>query len=232
MRLAAEAAGQLGIIGRVFGDGMRISLLSQKVPKDSVIGSVTLERGLFMIAGAVTSIVGAAAGLLVLPLSRELQFSAALFSLALIGLLLLLAFAVRNRWPVLSRMARIASSFPALKRWIEAKQSVIESTETKLLDFCHNMPGAFWGCFSLNLVCHFMAVLEVFLILWFMGTSVGLFGALLIETLTKVLSVVGALNPGNIGTYEGGNVLLTKIFGLGGAAGLALGIARRIRSLF
>jgi phosphatidylglycerophosphate synthase len=232
LRLAAEAGGQLGIIGQVFGDGMRISILSQRLPKDSVISSVTLERGLFMIAGAVTSIIGIAAGLLVLPLPHKLQLSAALFSLALIGLLILLVLAVRNRWPVLSRTAQIASSFPALRRWTEAKRSVIESTEARLLDFHRDMPGTFWACFSLNFICHFMAVLEVFLLLWFMGTSVGLFGALLIEALTKFLSVVGALNPGNIGTYEGGNVLLAKMFGLSGAVGLTLGIARRIRSMF
>ena len=61
IRLAAGATGQFGIIDQVFGDGMRISLLSQNARKDSVISSVTLERGLFMIAGAVTSIIGIAA---------------------------------------------------------------------------------------------------------------------------------------------------------------------------
>jgi phosphatidylglycerophosphate synthase/uncharacterized membrane protein YuzA (DUF378 family) len=232
LRLAAEAGGQLGIIGQVFGDGMRISILSQKLPTDSVISSVTLDRGLFMIAGAVTSIVGIASGLLVLPLSHELQLLAVLFSLVLIGVLLLLALAVRNRWPLLSRTARLVSYFPSFRRWIEVKQSLIESSEIRLLDFHRSMPGTFWACFSLNFVCHFMAVFEVFLILRFMGTSVGLFGALLIEALTKLLSVVGALNPGNVGTYEVGNVLLAKVFGLSGATGLALGIARRFRSLF
>ncbi|MBV8552826.1 MAG: flippase-like domain-containing protein [Acidobacteriaceae bacterium] len=232
LRLASEAGGQLGIIGQIFGDGMRISLLNKSLPADAVISSVALERGLFMIAGVVTSIVGIAAGLLVLPLSHRLQLSALLFLAVLMGLLVLLALAVRNRWPVFSRTAQIASHFASLRRWIDAKQSIVESIETKLLDFHHDMPGAFWACFGLNFVCHLMAVFEVFLILWCMGASVGLFGALLIEALTKVLNAVGAFNPGNIGTYEGGNVLLVKMFGLGGAAGLALGIARRIRSLF
>ncbi|MBV8070876.1 MAG: flippase-like domain-containing protein [Acidobacteriaceae bacterium] len=232
LRLAAEAGGQVGIIGQFFGDGLRISLLSRTLPVDTVISSVTLERGLFMIAGIITSIVGITAGLLVLPLAHALKVSAFLFLLVLIGLVALLIVAMCKRWPVLSRTARMASYFRISRRWVEAKQSIIESTEAKLLAFKNETPEAFWACFGLNLLCHFMAVFEVFLILCFMGAGVGLFGALLIEALTKALNAVGSINPGNIGTYEGGSVLIMKMFGLGGAAGLVFGIARRIRSLF
>jgi phosphatidylglycerophosphate synthase len=42
---------------------------------------------------------------------------------------------------------------------------------------------------------------------------------------------MGNFNPGNIGTYEGGTMLIGKMFGLSGATGLALGLSRRLRSL-
>lgn len=41
-----------------------------------------------------------------------------------------------------------------------------------------------------------------------------------------------ALNPGNLGTYEGGNMLIAKIFGLTGTAGLTLALCRRARTVF
>jgi hypothetical protein len=53
-----------------------------------------------------------------------------------------------------------------------------------------------------------------------------------LEGLTKLINLVGALNPGNIGTYEGGNMLITKLFGVTGTAGLTLALCRRARSLF
>src|SRR5262249_14495240 len=49
---------------------------------------------------------------------------------------------------------------------------------------------------------------------------------------TKLLNAAGNLNPGNIGAYEGGNVLIGKIFSLSSATGLALAFARRLRLLF
>jgi hypothetical protein len=47
-----------------------------------------------------------------------------------------------------------------------------------------------------------------------------------------VINLVGALNPGNFGTYEGGNMLIAKIFGVTGTAGLTLALCRRVRTVF
>src|SRR5260370_24795141 len=43
---------------------------------------------------------------------------------------------------------------------------------------------------------------------------------------------MGNFNPGNIGNYEGGTMLIGKMFGLSSATGLALGLSRRLRSFF
>ena len=57
-------------------------------------------------------------------------------------------------------------------------------------------------------------------------------GAFVFEGLTKVVNLVGALNPGNLGTYEGGNMLIAKMFGVAGTAGLTLALCRRARAIF
>ena len=75
-------------------------------------------------------------------------------------------------------------------------------------------------------------MLEVYLILYLMGVRISLLGALIFEALTKVVNVVGFFNPGNIGTYEGGNVLIAKMFRLSSGTGLVLGLARRSRAIF
>src|SRR5262249_19828077 len=46
------------------------------------------------------------------------------------------------------------------------------------------------------------------------------------------VNVLGMINPGNFGTFEGGNVLIARLFGLTAADGLALGLARRLRAFF
>ncbi len=57
-------------------------------------------------------------------------------------------------------------------------------------------------------------------------------GAFVIEAFTKFIDVIGALNPGNIGTFEGGNLLVARLLGFPAAAGLTLALCRRARILF
>src|SRR5260370_25201308 len=64
------------------------------------------------------------------------------------------------------------------------------------------------------------------------GVKMGFFSALVIEALTKLVNVLGNFNPGHIGTYEGGTMLIRKMFGLSTATGLALGLSSRLRSFF
>jgi len=232
LRLASEAVGQVGALGQLFGEGLRISALSQEIPIDSRISSVTLDRALFIATGAMVSLGGIVAALLALSLTHALRSYAVLFAVALIGLLLVIVLAVRKRWPVLSHSARVVGKLRCFSSWLESKESLIESVEKRLLDFHHDTPRAFWASLGLNLVCHGMAVLEVYLVLWLMGFKIGLLGALIFEALTKLVNVVGTFNPGNIGTYEGGNMLIARMFDLNGAVGLALAVTRRLRAIF
>jgi hypothetical protein len=115
---------------------------------------------------------------------------------------------------------------------VSSKLSVIDSAEHNLLSFYREEPVAFCANLMLNLLWHAMAVLEVYLILRFMGADVGLVRAIALEGLTKVINLVGALSPGNLGTYEGGNMLIANIFGVTGTAGLTLALCRRARAIF
>ena len=56
-----------------------------------------------------------------------------------------------------------------------------------------------------------------------MGADVGVVGAFAMEGLTKVINLVGALSPGNLGDHEGGNMVIANLFGVTGTAGLIVG---------
>jgi hypothetical protein len=47
-----------------------------------------------------------------------------------------------------------------------------------------------------------------------------------------VINLVGAVNPGNVGTYEGGNMLIANMFGVTATAGLTLALCRRAGAIF
>src|SRR5208337_80004 len=232
LRLVSEAVGQLGVFGQAFGEGIRVSALSAEIPAACRISSVTLDRGLFIATGALVMLTGIITAPLALSLSHALQRYVVLFGFTLVGLLLLMGLAVQKRWPILSGPARTAGRLRYFRRWLESKESIIRSVESRLFEFHRDMPRAFWASVALNLAWHGLMVLEVYLILHLMGVKISPLGALIFEALTKVVNVVGFFNPGNIGTYEGGNVLIAKMFRLGGGTGLALGLARRSRAIF
>jgi phosphatidylglycerophosphate synthase len=232
LRLGAEATGQLGFIGQTFGDSIRVSQLSPEIPIANGLASVTLDRGLYIATGMIVLIAGLVGALPLLSHSHALRFYATLFDLALIFFLFVALLAMRKRWPVISKSARLFARVPFLKRWMESRYILIQSVENALLDFHHNSPRAFWGSFFLILASHCMAVMEVCLVLWLMGVKFGVLSALVVEAMTKLVNVVGNINPGNVGTFEGGNMLIGKMFGLTGAIGLTLGLARRLRAFF
>ena len=232
LRLGAEAAGQLGFIGQTFGDSIRVSQLSPEIPIANGLASVTLDRGLYIATGMLILIVGLMGALPLLSHFHALRFYATLFVLALTTFLLVTLLAVRKRWPVISRSARFCARVPFTRRWMESRYILLQSVENALLDFHHDSPRAFWGSFFLILASHCMAVMEVCLVLWLMGVKLGVLSAVVVEAMTKLVNAVGSINPGNLGTYEGGMMLIVKMFGLTGAIGLTLGVARRLRALF
>jgi len=232
LRLVSEAIGQLGFVGMIAGEATRATLLGSEVPLESRILSVTVDRGLFIACGAIVTICGIALGLFILPLPAALQAYATLFAMLLVIVVALAALAMKKRWPLLSGPARVFGRLPKLGKWFQTKEALLCSLEEKLLVFHRQRPAAFWGNVVLNFVCHALAVLEVYFILLLLGQRVSLTSALVLESLTKVINILGSLSPGNVGLYEGGTMLLVRRFGLSAITGLTLSLCRRARGMF
>jgi phosphatidylglycerophosphate synthase len=232
MRLISEAIAQIGVAGKVLGEGVRVSLLGSVVPVANGLSSGALDSGLYMLTGAMVIVSGIMTALLLAPATGKWRFWAVLFAGIIMVFVALVAIAIVKGWQFASKTAKAIGRVPRFQKWITQKESVIESAEECLLTFHREAPRAFWASLALNFAVHGLAILEVYIILKFMGASVGLIAALALEGLTKVINVVGSLNPGNIGTYEGGSILITKLFGITATSGLTLALCRRARAIF
>ncbi len=232
LRLISEAIGQLGFVGLVFGESTRVALLGPEVQVSSAISSVTLDRGLFTASSSVVLVTGILVAIIGVVITGALRLYALLFVLSILCLLVLAVLTIRKGWPLFSGTARAAGRIPWLRNWLIGKRAVIESAEREFLRFHRQAPGAFWGALLLNVAGNLLAITEVYLILLFLGAHPSFVSALILESLTKLISVIGAVNPGNLGTYEGGNMVIGRLVGLNGAQGLALGLCRRVRAIF
>ena len=231
-QLLSDGLGQLGVAGKVVGEGTRISLLRRAVPLSNALSAGAIDGALHTFTAMLISISGITATLLLAPVPGTWRTYALLLVAVLISTVILAVVSIENRWQLLGSAMRAMSRVPRLRAWIGGKQAIIESAEDNLLSFRREAPGAFWATLTFNLAWHVLAILEVYVILRLMGAKVALTGAFIVEALTKVINLVGALNPGNVGTYEAGNILIAKIFGVTGTAGLTLALCRRVRTVF
>ncbi len=231
-QLISDGIGQFGVAGKVVGEGTRISLLRRAVPVSSALSAGAIDGGLHIFTAVLVTVSGITATLLLAPLSGTWRMYAVLLVAVLISAVILAAVSVRNRWQLVAHATRAIGRLPRLGEWVSGKQPIIDSAEENLLSFRDEAPAAFWATLIFNLLWHLLAVLEVYIILRFMGAKVAIGGAFIVEALNKVINLVGAFNPGNFGTYEGGNMLIAKIFGVTGTAGLTLALCRRARTVF
>ena len=231
-QLISDGFGQFGVAGKVVGEGTRISLLGRAVPVSSALSAGAIDGGLHTFTAVLVSVSGITATLMLAPLSGAWRVYGLLLIALLVSLVILAAVAVTRRWPLVGNAARAIGRLPRLHNWVTGKQPIIDSAEHNLLTFHGEAPAAFWATLIFNLLWHALAVLEVLVILRFMGARIAMGGAFVVEGLTKVINLVGAFNPGNFGTYEAGNMLIAKIFGVTGTAGLTLALCRRARTVF
>lgn len=231
-QLISDGMGQFGVAGKVIGEGTRISLLRGTVPLSSALSAGAIDGGLHTFTAVLVSVSGITATLVLAPLPVAWRAYALLLVAALIVTVILAGVAVTKRWHLVGNLIRAVGRLPGIGNWATSKQPIVDSAEGNLLSFHDEAPGAFWATLILNFLWHLLAVLEVYVILRCMGARIALGGALVIEGLTKVINLVGALNPGNFGTYEAGNMLIAKIFGVAGTAGLTLALCRRVRIFF
>ncbi len=231
-QLISDGIGQFGVAGKVVGEGTRISLLGRAVPLSNALSAGAIDGALHIFTAVLVTVSGISATLLLAPLSGRWRVYAVLLVAVLISAVILAAVSVRNRWQLVGYATRAIGRLPRLREWVSGKQPIIDSAEDNLLSFRDEAPAAFWATLIFNLLWHLLAILEVYIILRFMGARIALGGAFIVEALTKVINLVGAFNPGNFGTYEGGNMLIAKIFGVTGTAGLTLALCRRARTAF
>ena len=231
-QLISDGMGQFGVAGKVLGEGMRISLLGSTVPVSSGLSAGAIDGGLHSFSAVLVTVVGISAILMLGPVSDSWRVYAVLLIVVLVSVVILASVAVASRWRLMGNAIRGIGRLPRLQKWVSDKQPIVDSAEDNLLSFHDEAPAAFWATLVLNIMWHMLAVLEVYIILRFMGAGFTVGGAFIVESLTKVINLVGALNPGNFGTYEGGSMLIAKMFGVTSTIGLTLALCRRARTVF
>jgi uncharacterized protein (TIRG00374 family) len=89
----------------------------------------------------------------------------------------------------------------------------------------------FAACCGFHLLGWIVGCLEVYLVLWMLGSPVDLSTAFAIEALSSVAKLAALIVPGSLGVQEGGQVVIFVAFGLGVPVAVTFSLLRRGREL-
>jgi hypothetical protein len=230
--VTGESAGALFFAGPAVADSIRVLLLRGAVPTVRVISSVVLDRGLYLMGSALVL----AVAISLIPAVRQQQAEIHTY-VYLVGSIYVCTMAatwiaMRKRVPLLSRSFSLVSKVRPLRSWAEQRKVRVLEIEDAMFHFLNTDRPGFWSACALNLAAHSIAVLEVFVVIWFLSASKSLPTAIFVEGMTKIANLGGNIIPGNIGLYEAANMGILKLLGFPSAIGLAVALARDMRRIF
>jgi len=225
-RLAGEAFNLTTPTASLGGEAVKAWLLRGRVPLDESVLSVVVAKttimigqGLFLLVGIVITWLAAP------PDSRLLGWMLWLLAvevLAIVGFLL----------------AQIQGGFGWVPRLLgriglgrSRHRETVARLDRGLAWFYRKEPRRLVLSIGFHFIAWLLGSLEAYLILNFLGLEVSLETATIIEALGTAVRFATFLVPASLGALEGGFVATFTALGLAPSAGVAFGLARRVREV-
>jgi len=225
-RLAGEAFNLTTPTASLGGEAVKAWLLRGRVPLDESVLSVVVAKttimigqGLFLLVGIVITWLAAP------PDSRLLGWMLWLLAvevLAIVGFLL----------------AQIQGGFGWVPRVLgriglgrSRHRETVARLDRGLAWFYRKEPRRLALSIGFHFIAWLLGSLEAYLILNFLGLEVSLETATIIEALGTAVRFATFLVPASLGALEGGFVATFTALGLAPSAGVAFGLARRVREV-
>ncbi|HEX8738005.1 MAG TPA: lysylphosphatidylglycerol synthase transmembrane domain-containing protein [Pyrinomonadaceae bacterium] len=149
------------------------------------------------------------------------------FLLIVLGILMVI-----RQWHFLSEILERLYERGILHRWTENGRMHARLFENLIYGFYRQYPQRFAPIFVLQILFHALGILEVWFILNRLSDAATLYSAFLLESISRVITVVFKLIPFLIGVDEAGAQFVTETLALGAGLGVTLAIVRKGRIIF
>ena len=226
VRLAGEAFNLTTPTASLGGEVVKTLMLRGRVPLDESMASVVVAKttimigqGLFLIVGIVITWLAAP------PDSRLLSWMLWLLG---VEVLAIVGFLIAQIQGGFGWVPRVLGRF-GLGR--SRHHETVARLDRGLAWFYRNEPRRLALSIFFHFVAWLLGSLEAYLILHFLGLEVSLATATIIEALGTAVRFATFLVPASLGALEGGYVATFAALGLAPSAGVAFGLARRVREV-
>ena len=232
-KLAGDAVSQLTPLANLGGEPLKAYLLKGLAPTSLSLAAVVVNKTTQIFTGLVFSSLGFLMVVFYWDLPHALPRSVEL------GLGLILMASGLASWALYHQQHHLFTSLLVLIRrlgiktdWIESKMAKAQRIDRHIGDFYHHHKvrlAAVAGCHAVGWL---LGTCETYIILQALGVDIDFAVALLLTSLSVCINSLFFFMPSNIGVLEGSQVFLFITLGLNPAAGLSMGIVKRLRKIF
>jgi uncharacterized protein (TIRG00374 family) len=211
------------------GEAVKANLLRERMEGGAALAAVTLHKQADLVAQTMLAVLGVGLAVVRFDLPRGIAWLAAAGALALVGLLVLMTWAL-NRGaysPILKRLA----GWKALAVHLHRFRGGAQAADDLIRAFHAAHRGRFLTACACALAGWSVGIVETYLVIRLLAPSTGWETAVAVECLAMVLNNMLLFLPGKVGGAEGVRTGVFVLVGLTAAQGAAYSLVRRTREL-
>ncbi|RMG46450.1 MAG: hypothetical protein D6723_17020 [Acidobacteria bacterium] len=231
VRLAGESVRYLTFTGPLLGEPSKAALIRHRLSLLHGFSSVIVEAMTYALVSIIITVSGLFLLLALFAVPGSVQTFGLIVGGAIAGFTFFWYLAIRRRWRVLSHVVDVLRRRLRISR-LATSGDKVRQFEEQVYGFFTDRPGRLALVLLLELLSHLSGVVEIYLVLMFLGYESHPITAVIIESITKLINAAFFFVPGQVGVYEGGQALVLNLLGLGTAAGVTLALIEKIRNLF
>jgi hypothetical protein len=210
-RLAGEALSTLLPLGILVGEPAKAAHVQRRIPLARAFSALAVEFAFY--CGSLALLFGASVA--ALAAAGQIPFRVAALTLASAAPLALLV----------RRFGRRLTS-------VERAEGSLRRVANLVWGFGARHPDQFWPIVACEVAFQFLAVAEVYITLLFISpTAPTIASAVVLEAVSRVITMVFKILPMRIGVDEAGASVFASRLGLGSATGITLALVRKLRML-
>jgi len=229
IRLAGTAVNAVTPTAMVGGEVLKALFLKKDLPLSAGLASVISAKLSLLLGQAVFVLIGLFTFLHRLLLPQQVKVAMiAVFLLLVLGSLW---FFRMQRNGLFAWLFRLAERFGLPSSTLVELRAKTATIDDKLV----NLHATRGSDFARSVLFHFLAqgfgALQIFLLLFWLAVPADFFTCIAIESFSLLIDGALFFVPGQVGTQEGGKVLIFTAFGFPASTGLTVGIALRLNQL-
>jgi len=229
IRLSGEAINYLIPSGTFGGEPLKAKLLGPSIGLANGLACVAVGKFSQILAQLIVMVAGGLYASFTLNVPSDVK-TAMFAALAVVSMGLGVIYAGQRRG-MFEWSARKLVSLRVGCRFIEARIEKLRKLDGIISEIHTGQPGRFVASIVFNSLGWLGGAVEVFVVLWLLGTPRSAGTAFVIETMSLIISAVLFIVPWQAGTQEAGKALIFGLCGLSPASGFAVGLIQRLRDM-